>query len=85
MHIKRYILLLYNVHPLFTICILNPIITLPDSEIEHETPCSAVTLATTRPRPVFCIMKLYLLHATNSFILSYLHTDVTLPPKNRIH
>ncbi|KAF9808163.1 hypothetical protein SFRURICE_008666 [Spodoptera frugiperda] len=53
----RYVMPLYNVHPLFTICGVSllrytghwPSNTLPDPGIEPETPCSAVALATTRP------------------------------------
>ncbi|KAF9804806.1 hypothetical protein SFRURICE_007709 [Spodoptera frugiperda] len=44
----------YKVHPLFTICVISPILRatidiLPDPGIEIETSCSAVAIATTRP------------------------------------
>uniref|UniRef100_A0A2H1V182 SFRICE_027306 n=1 Tax=Spodoptera frugiperda TaxID=7108 RepID=A0A2H1V182_SPOFR len=52
----RHVMPLYNVHPLFTICVLSPILrattekhpsnSLPDPGMEPETPCSAVALTT---------------------------------------
>ncbi|KAF9797470.1 hypothetical protein SFRURICE_005946, partial [Spodoptera frugiperda] len=45
----RYVVPLYNVHPLFTICVKSPINTLPDPGIEPDTPYPVVPLATTQP------------------------------------
>ncbi|KAF9807306.1 hypothetical protein SFRURICE_018953 [Spodoptera frugiperda] len=42
--ILRHVIPLYNVHPLFTICVISPINTLPDPGIEPETPYPAVAL-----------------------------------------
>ncbi|KAF9808017.1 hypothetical protein SFRURICE_017189 [Spodoptera frugiperda] len=61
----RHVMPIYNVHPLFTICVLSPILhativkflknrkmpnnTMPDPAIVFETPSPAVALATARP------------------------------------
>ncbi|KAF9794127.1 hypothetical protein SFRURICE_009504 [Spodoptera frugiperda] len=82
---------LYNVHPLFTICVLssilrdttaknqkirkNPSNTLPDQGIEPEIPCSAVAVATTRPT-----------RQSNVFINIQVHIYITLEPEsNPLH
>ncbi|KAF9800860.1 hypothetical protein SFRURICE_003195, partial [Spodoptera frugiperda] len=49
----RHVMPLYYVqivHPLFTICVISPINTLPDPGIEPEIPCLAVALATIRSK-----------------------------------
>ncbi|KAF9797927.1 hypothetical protein SFRURICE_016571 [Spodoptera frugiperda] len=45
----QHIMPIYNVYPLFTICVITPINALPDPRVELKTSCPADALATTRP------------------------------------